>query len=148
MDWKTFRRHGIFALVASVVLVGLLSSQFLELVDAEAPEPVEALFSHEPGGRTIGGPGQTWLKGGTAKKELFGFLSRGPTPVRFVCVTGANVGPGAASLIYRSRIGQTIVAEFAPGDSRVVCGQTTAIKVECHGQGKECQFLWRVDEPR
>ena len=148
MDWKAFRSQGVFALVASVVLLGLLSVELWGLAGEEAPERAETLFGKEPGGRTIGGPGQTWLKGGTAKKELFGFLSRGPTPVRFVCVTGANVGPGAASLIYRSRIGQTIVAEFAPGDSRVVCGQTTAIEVECHGQGKECQFLWRVDEPR
>lgn len=103
------------------------------------------VFGTEPGGRTIGGPGQSLLTGGNSQ-EIFTFLGRGPTPVRFVCVTGANVGIGKASLHFSSRIGETMTASFSAGESRIVCAEMTAIKVQCHGQGTECTFLWRVDD--
>ncbi len=75
------------------------------------------------------------------------FSFHSPCP-RFVCVTGANIGSGAASLNYIMRIGRTMTATFSPGDSRVVCAEVTAIDVECRRGAAECKFLWRVDELR
>lgn len=123
------------------VALAVLAFAFAALSDVARGEPV---FGSEPGGQTLGGPGQTVLKGG-ASKELFSFLHTGPTPSRFVCVTGLNVGEGVVSVIFKSRIGQTLTAKFSPGDSRVVCGVTTAIDVECQGQATECKFRWRLD---
>ncbi len=140
-------RHAVFAFVVIVVALGISLIGAVGAQDAEPPETALPSFGNTPGGRTIGGPGQTKLAGGTSKK-VFGFLSRGVTQVRFVCVTGSNMGPGVAALTYKSRIGQTLSEKFAPGDSRVVCGETTAIDVECQGHGTQCRFFWRVDEPK
>ncbi len=140
-------RHAVSAFVVIVVALGISLIGAVGAQDAEPPETALPIFGNAPGGRTIGGPGQTTVAGGTSKKVL-GFLSRGLTPVRFVCVTGSNMGPGVAALTYKSRIGETISETFAPGDSRVVCGETTAINVECQGHGTHCRFFWRVDEPR
>ena len=97
-------RHAVFAFVVIVVALGLSWIGAVGAQDAEPPETTLPIFGHAPGGRTIGGPGQTTVAGGTRKK-VFGFLSRGLTQARFVCVTGSNRGPGVAALTYKSRIG-------------------------------------------
>ncbi len=106
-----------------------------------------AVFGSEPGGRTIGGPAQTAVKNGSSH-ELLTFLHRGPTPFRFLCVSGVNEGPGILTVVFRSRIGETMTTRLSPGETRVVCGETTGIAVECHGQGGHCSLRWRIDEPK
>ena len=133
--------YAVSVLVSTPILLGVTSTFIPDVA------PAETVFGTEPGGRTIGGPGQTVLEPGS-KKQLFTFLRSGPAPVRFVCVTGANIGSGTASVNYTMRIGRTMTATFSPGDSRVVCAEVTAIGVECHRRAAECNFLWRVDELR
>ena len=101
-------------------------------------------IGHEPGGRTIGGPGLSLFKGGS-EVELLSFLRPGADPFLFVCVTGANVGVGAVSLQFRNRVGGKKTSKFAPGETRVVCGEVKGIDLECHGQSSLCEFRWRVD---
>ena len=105
------------------------------------------VFGGEPGGRTIGGPGRTVVRGGSSTK-IFTFLHVGPTPSRFVCLTGLNEGPGTLTVIMKSRIGESMTARVPAATTRVLCGEMTAIEVECHGQSGECAFRWRIDEPR
>lgn len=106
-----------------------------------------AVFGSEPGGRTIGGPAQIEVSNGSSR-ELLTFLHRGPTPVRFICLTGLNQGPGILTVVFKSRIGETITARLLQGETRVVCGQTSGVEAECHGEGGDCSFRWRIDEPR
>ncbi len=55
MDWKAFRSQGVFALIASVVLLGLLSVEFRGLAGEEAPERAETLFGKELAGKPLVG---------------------------------------------------------------------------------------------
>ncbi len=147
MKRTSVTRHRAFTYIASLVLLGFLPSMPGGFAEAQPPESASLLFGTQPGGRTIGGPGQITLRSGT-EEEIFEFLRSGTTPVRFLCLTGANLGPGKVSVRYSSRIGESGKAQFGPGETRVVCGETTAIKVDCQGPGTECRFLWRVDEPK
>ena len=105
----------------------------------------DSFFGNQPGGKTIGGPSVTTLRAGT-EKNLFSFIRSGPDPFVFVCTTGLNKGSGMVTLSYRTRLGGTQTSKFSPGDSAVVCGEVTAISVECHsGRHSQCEFLWRVD---
>lgn len=122
-----------------LAIIGLLAG-------GGAPGSAEG-FGSEPGGRTIGGPAQTEVKSGSSR-ELLTFLHRGPTPFRFVCVTGLNEGPGTLTVIFKSRIGETMTVRLLPGQTRVVCGETTGVEAECHAQGGDCTLRWRVDEPK
>ncbi len=133
------RRRAHQQLLATLLIIGLVA--------AGAAAEAATVFGSEPGGRTIGGPAQTSVKHGSSR-ELLTFLHRGPTPFRFICLTGLNEGPGILTVLFSSRIGETTTTRLSPGEARVVCGETTGVAVECHGQGGECSFRWRIDEPK
>ncbi len=132
---------------AKKLLTGLAMIGLLGLPGGGAATGWAAVFGSEPGGRTVGGPAQAKIKSGSSR-ELLTFLHRGPTPFRFICMTGMNEGPATLTVVFRSRIGETTTARLSQGETRVVCGETTGVEVECHAQGGDCTFRWRIDEPR
>lgn len=125
----------------------LIALAILGLLAAAPATGAAAVFGKEPGGRTIGGPAETTVKNGSSR-DLLTLLHRGPTPFRFICVTGLNEGPAILTMVFKSRIGETMTERLSAGEARVVCGETTGVAVECHGQGGDCTFRWRIDEPQ